>query len=150
MRTKSYQKGKDTIMEESTIINNYRDVIFEENINPIKVLENSVFNLISKTKSIGHYQYDKEKKHFLYREQQNIHILKKIDLHNFIFLLEKEIENKKKVSQINIEKREGKYYLSYLKNGLKLYFSKYNLDIFDLLVEFYNENVHDAKLKKAS
>ena len=45
---------------------------------------------------------------------------------------------------------EGKYYLSYLKNGLKLYFSKYNLDIFDLLVEFYSENVHDAKLKKAS
>ncbi len=150
MRTKSYQKGKDIIMEESTIINNYRDVIFEENINPIKVLENSVFNLISKTKSIGHYQYDKEKKHFLYREQANIHILKKIDLHNFIFLLEKEIENKKKVSQINIEKREGKYYLSYLKNGLKLYFSKYNLDIFDLLVEFYNENIHDSKLKKAS
>lgn len=150
MRTKSYQKGKDTIMEESTIINNYRDVIFEENINPIKVLENSVFNLISKTKSIGHYQYNKEKKHFLYREQANIHILKKIDLHNFIFLLEKEIENKKKVSQINIEKREGKYYLSYLKNGLKLYFSKYNLDIFDLLVEFYNEDIHNARLKKAS
>lgn len=149
MRATRYQKGKD-IMEESITINNYRDVIFEENINPIKVLENSVFNLISKTKSIGHYQYDKEKKHFLYREQANIHILKKIDLHNFIFLLEKEIENKKKVSQISIEKREGKYYLSYLKNGLKLYFSKYNLDIFDLLVEFYNENVYDAKLKKAS
>ena len=67
-----------------------------------------------------------------------------------IYELEKEIENKKKVSQINIEKREGKYYLSYLKNGLKLYFSKYNLDIFDLLVEFYNENVYDSKLKKAS
>lgn len=150
MRTKLHQKGKDIIMEESTIINNYRDVIFEENINPIKVLENSIFNLISKTKSIGHYQYDKEKKHFLYREQANIHILKKIDLHDFIFLLEKEIEIKKKVSQINIEKREGKYYLSYLKNGLKLYFSKYNLDVFDLLVEFYNENVYDAKLKKAS
>ena len=149
MRATRYQKGKD-IMEESITINNYRDVIFEENINPIKVLENSVFNLISKTKSIGHYQYDKEKKHFLYREQANIHILKKIDLHNFIFLLEKEIENKKKVSQISIEKREGKYYLSYLKNGLKLYFSKYNLDIFDLLVEFYNENVYDTKLKKAS
>lgn len=149
MRATRYQKGKD-IMEESITINNYRDVIFEENINPIKVLENSVFNLISKTKSIGHYQYDKEKKHFLYREQANIHILKKIDLHNFIFLLEKEIENKKKVSQISIEKREGKYYLSYLKNGLKLYFSKYNLDVFDLLVEFYNENVYDAKLKKAS
>lgn len=149
MRATRYQKGKD-IMEESITINNYRDVIFEENINPIKVLENSVFNLISKTKSIGHYQYDKEKKHFLYREQANIHILKKIDLHDFIFLLEKEIENKKKVSQISIEKREGKYYLSYLKNGLKLYFSKYNLDVFDLLVEFYNENVYDAKLKKAS
>ena len=149
MRTTRYQKGKD-IMEESITINNYRDVIFEENINPIKVLENSVFNLISKTKSVGHYQYDKEKKHFLYREQANIHILKKIDLHNFIFLLEKEIESKKKVSQINIEKREGKYYLSYLKNGLKLYFSKYNLDVFDLLVEFYNENVYDTKLKKAS
>ena len=149
MRATRYQKGKD-IMEESITINNYRDVIFEENINPIKVLENSVFNLISKTKSVGHYQYDKEKKHFLYREQANIHILKKIDLHNFIFLLEKETESKKKVSQINIEKREGKYYLSYLKNGLKLYFSKYNLDIFDLLVEFYNENVYDTKLKKAS
>ena len=149
MRATRYQKGKD-IMEESITINNYRDVIFEENINPIKVLENSVFNLISKTKSIGHYQYDKEKKHFLYREQANIHILKKIDLHNFIFLLEKEIENKKKVSQISIEKREGKYYLSYLKNGLKLYFSKYNLDVFDLLVEFYNENIHNARLKKAS
>ena len=149
MRATRYQKGKD-IMEESITINNYRDVIFEENINPIKVLENSVFNLISKTKSVGHYQYDKEKKHFLYREQANIHILKKIDLHNFIFLLEKEIENKKKVSQINIEKREGKYYLSYLKNGLKLYFSKYNLDVFDLLVEFYNENIHNARLKKAS
>ena len=149
MRATRYQKGKD-IMEESITINNYRDVIFEENINPIKVLENSVFNLISKTKSVGHYQYDKEKKHFLYREQANIHILKKIDLHDFIFLLEKETESKKKVSQINIEKREGKYYLSYLKNGLKLYFSKYNLDVFDLLVEFYNENVYDAKLKKAS
>ena len=149
MRATRYQKGKD-IMEESITINNYRDVIFEENINPIKVLENSVFNLISKTKSVGHYQYDKEKKHFLYREQANIHILKKIDLHDFIFLLEKEIENKKKVSQISIEKRERKYYLSYLKNGLKLYFSKYNLDIFDLLVEFYNENVYDTKLKKAS
>lgn len=149
MRATRYQKGKD-IMEESITINNYRDVIFEENINPIKVLENSVFNLISKTKSVGHYQYDKEKKHFLYREQANIHILKKIDLHDFIFLLEKEIENKKKVSQINIEKREGKYYLSYLKNGLKLYFSKYNLDIFDLLVEFYNEDIHNARLKKAS
>jgi hypothetical protein len=149
MRATRYQKGKD-IMEESITINNYRDVIFEENINPIKVLENSVFNLISKTKSVGHYQYDKEKKHFLYREQANIHILKKIDLHDFIFLLEKETESKKKVSQINIEKREGKYYLSYLKNGLKLYFSKYNLDIFDLLVEFYNENVYDTKLKKAS
>ena len=107
MRTTRYQKGKDTIMEESAIINNYRDIIFEENINPIKVLENSVFNLISKTKSVGHYQYDKEKKHFLYREQANIHILKKIDLHDFIFLLEKETESKKKVSQINIEKREG-------------------------------------------
>lgn len=35
MRTKLHQKGKDIIMEESTIINNYRDVIFEENINPI-------------------------------------------------------------------------------------------------------------------
>ena len=149
MRATRYQKGKD-IMEESITINNYRDVIFEENINPIKVLENSVFNLISKTKSVGHYQYDKEKKHFLYREQANIHILKKIDLHDFIFLLEKEIESKKKVSQINIEKREGKYYLSYLKNGLKLYFSKYNLDVFDLLVEFYNENIHNARLKKAS
>lgn len=149
MRATRYQKGKD-IMEESITINNYRDVIFEENINPIKVLENSVFNLISKTKSVGHYQYDKEKKHFLYREQANIHILKKIDLHDFIFLLEKETESKKKVSQINIEKREGKYYLSYLKNGLKLYFSKYNLDVFDLLVEFYNENVYDSKLKKAS
>ena len=150
MRTTRYQKGKDTIMEESAIINNYRDIIFEENINPIKVLENSVFNLISKTKSVGHYQYDKEKKHFLYREQANIHILKKIDLHDFIFLLEKEIESKKKVSHISIEKKEGKYYLSYLKNGLKLYFSKYNLDVFDLLVEFYNENVYDSKLKKAS
>ena len=149
MRATRYQKGKD-IMEESITINNYRDVIFEENINPIKVLENSVFNLISKTKSIGHYQYDKEKKHFLYREQANIHILKKIDLHDFIFLLEKEIESKKKVSHISIEKREGKYYLSYLKNGLKLYFSKYNLDVFDLLVEFYNENIHNARLKKAS
>ena len=149
MRATRYQKGKD-IMEESITINNYRDVIFEENINPIKVLENSVFNLISKTKSVGHYQYDKEKKHFLYREQANIHILKKIDLHDFIFLLEKEIEIKKKVSHISIEKKEGKYYLSYLKNGLKLYFSKYNLAVFDLLVEFYNENVHDAKLKKAS
>ena len=149
MRATRYQKGKD-IMEESITINNYRDVIFEENINPIKVLENSVFNLISKTKSVGHYQYDKEKKHFLYREQANIHILKKIDLHDFIFLLEKETESKKKVSQINIEKREGKYYLSYLKNGLKLYFSKYNLDVFDLLVEFYNENIHNARLKKAS
>lgn len=149
MRATRYQKGKD-IMEESITINNYRDVIFEENINPIKVLENSVFNLISKTKSVGHYQYDKEKKHFLYREQANIHILKKIDLHDFIFLLEKETESKKKVSQINIEKREGKYYLSYLKNGLKLYFSKYNLDIFDLLVEFYNEDIHNARLKKAS
>ena len=122
MRATRYQKGKD-IMEESITINNYRDVIFEENINPIKVLENSVFNLISKTKSVGHYQYDKEKKHFLYREQANIHILKKIDLHDFIFLLEKEIESKKKVSHISIEKRERKYYLSYLKNGLKLYFS---------------------------
>lgn len=149
MRATRYQKGKD-IMEESITINNYRDVIFEENINPIKVLENSVFNLISKTKSVGHYQYDKEKKHFLYREQANIHILKKIDLHDFIFLLEKETESKKKVSQINIEKREGKYYLSYLKNGLKLYFSKYNLDVFDLLVEFYNEDIHNARLKKAS
>ena len=149
MRATRYQKGKD-IMEESITINNYRDVIFEENINPIKVLENSVFNVISKTKSVGHYQYDKEKKHFLYREQANIHILKKIDLHDFIFLLEKETESKKKVSQINIEKREGKYYLSYLKNGLKLYFSKYNLDVFDLLVEFYNENIHNARLKKAS
>ena len=149
MRATRYQKGKD-IMEESITINNYRDVIFEENINPIKVLENSVFNLISKTKSVGHYQYDKEKKHFLYREQANIHILKKIDLHDFIFLLEKETESKKKVSHISIEKREGKYYLSYLKNGLKLYFSKYNLDIFDLLVEFYNENIHNARLKKAS
>lgn len=149
MRATRYQKGKD-IMEESITINNYRDVIFEENINPIKVLENSVFNLISKTKSVGHYQYDKEKKHFLYREQANIHILKKIDLHDFIFLLEKEIESKKKVSHISIEKKEGKYYLSYLKNGLKLYFSKYNLDIFDLLVEFYNENIHNARLKKAS
>ena len=149
MRTTRYQKGKD-IMEESITINNYRDVIFEENINPIKVLENSVFNLISKTKSVGHYQYDKEKKHFLYREQANIHILKKIDLHDFIFLLEKEIESKKKVSHISIEKKEGKYYLSYLKNGLKLYFSKYNLDIFDLLVEFYNEDIHNARLKKAS
>lgn len=149
MRATRYQKGKD-IMEESITINNYRDVIFEENINPIKVLENSVFNLISKTKSVGHYQYDKEKKHFLYREQANIHILKKIDLHDFIFLLEKEIESKKKVSHISIEKREGKYYLSYLKNGLKLYFSKYNLDIFDLLVEFYNEDIHNARLKKAS
>ena len=149
MRTTRYQKGKD-IMEESITINNYRDVIFEENINPIKVLENSVFNLISKTKSVGHYQYDKEKKHFLYREQANIHILKKIDLHDFIFLLEKEIESKKKVSHISIEKREGKYYLSYLKNGLKLYFSKYNLDVFDLLVEFYNEDIHYARLKKAS
>lgn len=149
MRATRYQKGKD-IMEESITINNYRDVIFEENINPIKVLENSVFNLISKTKSIGHYQYDKEKKHFLYREQANIHILKKIDLHDFIFLLEKEIESKKKVSHISIEKKEGKYYLSYLKNGLKLYFSKYNLDVFDLLVEFYNENIHNARLKKAS
>lgn len=149
MRATRYQKGKD-IMEESITINNYRDVIFEENINPIKVLENSVFNLISKTKSVGHYQYDKEKKHFLYREQANIHILKKIDLHDFIFLLEKEIESKKKVSHISIEKREGKYYLSYLKNGLKLYFSKYNLDVFDLLVEFYNENIHNARLKKAS
>ena len=67
-----------------------------------------------------------------------------------IFLLEKEIESKKKVSHISIEKKEGKYYLSYLKNGLKLYFSKYNLDVFDLLVEFYNENVYDAKVKKAS
>ena len=150
MRTTRYQKGKDTIMEESAIINNYRDIIFEENINPIKVLENSVFNLISKTKSVGHYQYDKEKKHFLYREQANIHILKKIDLHDFIFLLEKEIESKKKVSHISIEKKEGKYYLSYLKNGLKLYFSKYNLDVFDLLVEFYNENIHNTRLKKAS
>lgn len=149
MRATRYQKGKD-IMEESITINNYRDVIFEENINPIKVLENSVFNLISKTKSVGHYQYDKEKKHFLYREQANIHILKKIDLHDFIFLLEKEIESKKKVSHISIEKMEGKYYLSYLKNGLKLYFSKYNLDVFDLLVEFYNENIHNARLKKAS
>lgn len=149
MRATRYQKGKD-IMEESIAINNYRDVIFEENINPIKVLENSVFNLISKTKSVGHYQYDKEKKHFLYREQANIHILKKIDLHDFIFLLEKEIESKKKVSHISIEKREGKYYLSYLKNGLKLYFSKYNLDVFDLLVEFYNEDIHNARLKKAS
>lgn len=149
MRATRYQKGKD-IMEESITINNYRDVIFEENINPIKVLENSVFNLISKTKSVGHYQYDKEKKHFLYREQANIHILKKIDLHDFIFLLEKEIESKKKVSHISIEKKEGKYYLSYLKNGLKLYFSKYNLDVFDLLVEFYNENIHNARLKKAS
>ena len=149
MRATRYQKGKD-IMEESITINNYRDVIFEENINPIKVLENSVFNLISKTKSVGHYQYDKEKKHFLYSEQANNHILKKIDLHDFIFLLEKEIESKKKVSHISIEKREGKYYLSYLKNGLKLYFSKYNLDIFDLLVEFYNENIHNARLKKAS
>ena len=149
MRATRYQKGKD-IMEESIAINNYRDVIFEENINPIKVLENSVFNLISKTKSVGHYQYDKEKKHFLYREQANIHILKKIDLHDFIFLLEKEIESKKKVSHISIEKKEGKYYLSYLKNGLKLYFSKYNLDIFDLLVEFYNEDIHNARLKKAS
>ena len=149
MRTTRYQKGKD-IMEESITINNYRDVIFEENINPTKVLKNSVFNVISKAKSVGHYQYDKEKKHFLYREQANIHILKKIDLHDFIFLLEKEIESKKKVSHISIEKKEGKYYLSYLKNGLKLYFSKYNLDIFDLLVEFYNENVYDSKLKKAS
>ena len=149
MRATRYQKGKD-IMEESITINNYRDVIFEENINPIKVLENSVFNLISKTKSVGHYQYDKEKKHFLYREQANIHILKKIDLHDFIFLLEKETESKKKVSHISIEKKEGKYYLSYLKNGLKLYFSKYNLDVFDLLVEFYNENIHNARLKKAS
>ena len=149
MRATRYQKGKD-IMEESITINNYRDVIFEENINPIKVLENSVFNLISKTKSVGHYQYNKEKKHFLYREQANIHILKKIDLHDFIFLLEKEIESKKKVSHISIEKKEGKYYLSYLKNGLKLYFSKYNLDVFDLLVEFYNENIHNARLKKAS
>ena len=149
MRATRYQKGKD-IMEESITINNYRDVIFEENINPTKVLKNSVFNLISKTKSVGHYQYDKEKKHFLYREQANIHILKKIDLHDFIFLLEKEIESKKKVSHISIEKREGKYYLSYLKNGLKLYFSKYNLDIFDLLVEFYNEDIHNARLKKAS
>ena len=149
MRATRYQKGKD-IMEESITINNYRDVIFEENINPIKVLENSVFNLISKTKSVGHYQYDKEKKHFLYREQANIHILKKIDLHDFIFLLEKEIESKKKVSHISIEKKEGKYYLLYLKNGLKLYFSKYNLDVFDLLVEFYNENIHNARLKKAS
>ena len=149
MRATRYQKGKD-IMEESITINNYRDVIFEENINPIKVLENSVFNLISKTKSVGHYQYDKEKKHFLYREQANIHILKKIDLHDFIFLLEKEIESKKKVSHISIEKKEGKYYLSYLKNGLKLYFSKYNLDVFDLLVEFYNEDIHNARLKKAS
>ena len=149
MRATRYQKGKD-IMEESITINNYRDVIFEENINPIKVLENSVFNFIFKTKSIGHYQYDKEKKHFLYREQANIHILKKIDLHDFIFLLEKEIESKKKVSHISIEKKEGKYYLSYLKNGLKLYFSKYNLDVFDLLVEFYNENIHNARLKKAS
>ena len=63
MRATRYQKGKD-IMEESITINNYRDVIFEENINPIKVLENSVFNLISKTKSVGHYQYDKEKNIF--------------------------------------------------------------------------------------
>lgn len=150
MRTKQYQRGKDIIIEESIVINNYRDIIFEENINPIKVLENSVFNIVSKTKTIGHYQYDKEKKHFIYREQANIHILKKIDLYDFIYLLEKEIENKKKVSQMSIEKREGKYYLSYLKNGLKLYFSKYNLDVFDLLVEFYNENIHNARLKKAS
>lgn len=35
MRATRYQKGKD-IMEESITINNYRDVIFEENINPTK------------------------------------------------------------------------------------------------------------------
>ena len=128
MRTKQYQRGKDKIIEESIVINNYRDIIFEENINPIKVLENSVFNIVSKTKTIGHYQYDKEKKHFIYREQANIHNLK----------------------QMSIEKREGKYYLSYFKNSLKFYFSKYNLDIFDLLVEFYNNNDCDTKLRKAS
>ena len=109
MRATRYQKGKD-IMEESITINNYRDVIFEENINPTKVLKNSVFNVISKTKSVGHYQYNKEKKHFLYREQANIHILKKIDLHDFIFLLEKEIESKKKVSHISIEKRVSNWF----------------------------------------
>ncbi len=74
MRVTRYQKGKD-IMEESIVINNYRDIIFEENINPTKVLKNSVFNVISRTKSGGHYQYDKEKIHFLYREQSNIHML---------------------------------------------------------------------------
>lgn len=51
---------------------------------------------------------------------------------------------------MSIEKREGKYYLSYFKNSLKFYFSKYNLDIFDLLVEFYNNNDCDTKLRKAS
>lgn len=51
---------------------------------------------------------------------------------------------------MSIERGKEILFIMYFKNSLKFYFSKYNLDIFDLLVEFYNNNDCDTKLRKAS
>lgn len=139
------------INDDGIVIKDYRSIIFDDNINPSRVLDNYLFCIIAKVNSIGHYQYNKEKKYFIYREASSIHELKKIELGRFISLLEKEILIKKSINEINIEAREGKYHLSYLKHSKRQYFQKYNPDIFNLLVEFYKEeSVNMNSLRRAS
>lgn len=133
------------------MISDYYNLICKDNIKLIGALSNNDFNLITGNKSVGHYQYDKKEKYFTFREQYEIHILKKIDMKDFLSCLDKKFEDMGGINNIEIRNTEGKYILFFSNAiGQKYSYQKSNKNIMDLIIDFYYSFKREYSLRKAS
>lgn len=133
------------------MIIDYKNLISKENINLIGVLNNNDFNEITGKKSVGHYQYDKKEKYFTFREQLEIHNLKKIQMSDFLNCLDDKLREISDISDVEIKNNDGKYILFFNNaDGKKHSFQRSNKNIMDLIIEFYFHLKKENYLKKAS
>lgn len=126
----------------------FKFAIYKENIKPVPIVSNLEFCKITGTSSIGHYQYDKVGQYFTYREQLDIHNLKKINLLDFVSLVEKRIKENMNIERFSVEEVENRYSIIFQRNDGGLYkFQRAHKEVFELIIDFYDYAKNKAMLR---
>lgn len=135
------------------MLTSFKENISNESSTFLVALSNSEFNQIAKVNSVGHYQYHKVGQFFTFREQIKIHELQKMSLSNFLCKLEEAIIFYLDAFKIEIEQKDGRFYLSYCKNNeaeVKYVYQRNYKQLFPLVMEFYFYAKNEYLMKKAS
>ncbi len=128
-------------------IEDYKFQIYKEEVSPVGVMSNLDFSEITETNSAGHYQYSRDNQTFLYRDILNIREVRRVDLLTFVNKLEKKVKEYLELSGIEISIADRQYRAYLIKNDgqEKYYFTLFDKNLFNLLIQLYLYSKDEAK-----